>query len=529
MLLNLQQYDIDLVFVPGKDIPLADTLSRNFLPDTCPEIAVDIDTHVHSVMSNMPVSDQKMELIKTATKTDPQMQLLSKVIHEGWPNDRSECPKQLLDFWNFRDEMSVIDGVALKGSKILIPKELRPLMLDKVHDSHLGVEKCTQRAREVLFWPSMTADIRSKVLQCPICIEHRCSNPKEPLQPSKIPDRPWQVCATDLFHWNNADYVLLVDAYSKYFEVSQITSTKASTVIDKLKSYFSRHGIPEVLHSDNGPCYSAESFELFAKQYDFSHVTSSPGHASGNGLAEITVKTIKSLFTKSKQAAKDPYLALLEYRNAPLSCGKSPAQLLMNRQLRSTLPLSAKNLNPKVPDTQLIRENMQDSKQKSKFYYDRSSKMLKPLNIGEHVRIRDGKRWLPAVVTQKVNDRSYIVQTMNNALYRRNRRHLLKSNESTLPETDTSFQSVSRQPHTENKPFMSPVYTQETFDMSKQITLTPSQSGQTANSHDKPVPTIPQTPKQPSPVRHQSPLSDTEQSYQTRSGRCVKKPQRLTY
>lgn len=258
ILLHLQQYDIDLAFVPGKEIPLADTLSRKFLPDTCPEIAdsCSLDWHVHGDMSNLPVSDQKMDQIKKATHCDPQMQILSKVILEGWSNDRSQCPKPILEFWNFRDELSVVNGIILKGSRILIPTELRPLMLETIHGAHLGVEKCTQRAREVLFWPNMTADIKSKVLQCPICIEHRCSNAKEPLQPSKTPDRPWQVCATDLFHWNNADYVLLVDAYSKYFEVSQLSNTKSSTVMDKLKGYFSRHGIPETLYSDNGPCYS---------------------------------------------------------------------------------------------------------------------------------------------------------------------------------------------------------------------------------------------------------------------------------
>ncbi|XP_053376863.1 uncharacterized protein K02A2.6-like [Mercenaria mercenaria] len=429
MLLQLQQYDIDLVFVPGKNIPLADTLSRKFLPDKYPEIADDLEYHVHTVMSTLPVSDSKMQLIRSATQSDSQMQHLSKVILDGWPNDRANCPSQVLEFWNYRDELSVIDGIILKRSKILIPKQLRPMMLEKIHDSHLGVDKCTQRAKEILFWPSMYKDITAKVLSCPICIQHRCSNTKEPLQPTEIPDRPWQVCSTDLFYWNNNDYILLVDAYSRYFAVSQLSSTRSKSVIDKLKSYFSRHGIPEVLYSDNGPCYDSSEFKEFSHAYDFSHVTSSPGHQSGNGLAEITVKTIKALFTKAKQAGKDPYLSLLEYRNSPLACGKSPAQLLMSRQLRSTLPVISEKLNPNVPDQQMIKGNLQRSKQISKGYYDMSTNKLKPLEIGEGVRLRQGKQWLPAIVEKKVHDRSYIVTSENGGSYRRNRQHLLKSNE----------------------------------------------------------------------------------------------------
>jgi hypothetical protein len=154
--------------------------------------------------------------------------------------------------------------------------------------------------------------------------------------------------------------------------------------------------------------------------YDFSHVTSSPGHSSGNGLADITVKTVKNLFTKSKQAGKDTYLAMLEYRNASLPCGKSLAQLLFSRQLRSTLPLMSEQLDPKVPDTQVIRDSMFNAIQRSKYYNDRSTKTLKHLEIGEGVRIRLGKSWLPAEVIHQVHERSYDASTKDGAIYRRN-------------------------------------------------------------------------------------------------------------
>ena len=101
---------------------------------------------------------------------------------------------------------------------MIVPKECQKQMLEKIHESHPGIEKCTQRAHEVLFWPNMAADIKMIVLNCAVCLEHRNANQKEPLSSHKIPDRPWQVVATDLFHWNNSDYIVLVDLYSRYFD-----------------------------------------------------------------------------------------------------------------------------------------------------------------------------------------------------------------------------------------------------------------------------------------------------------------------
>ena len=70
MMLSLSRYDINLTYIPGKEIPLADTLSRKFLPDTCPDLIDGLDEHVHGIMSCIPVSNQKMDYLRAETKTD---------------------------------------------------------------------------------------------------------------------------------------------------------------------------------------------------------------------------------------------------------------------------------------------------------------------------------------------------------------------------------------------------------------------------------------------------------------------------
>ena len=103
--------------------------------------------------------------------------------------------------------------------------------------------------------------------------------------------------------------------------------------------------------SDNDPQYATETFRQFADKYGFIHVTSSPRYPQSNGEAERAVQSVKNLLRKNE----DPYLALLAYRNAPLVNGYSPAQILMGRQLRSTLPAHADTLKPSIPDASHLR------------------------------------------------------------------------------------------------------------------------------------------------------------------------------
>ena len=98
----------------------------------------------------------------------------------------------------------------------------------------------------------------------------------------------------------NEKYLIVVDYYSRYFELERISTTTSSAIINKLKAVFARHGIPEELVSDNGPQFSAHEFARFANEWDFSHITSSPNHPQSNGLVEKSVHIAKQLLNKSK-------------------------------------------------------------------------------------------------------------------------------------------------------------------------------------------------------------------------------------
>jgi transposase InsO family protein len=244
-------------------------------------------------------------------------------------------------------------------------------MLEKIHAGHMGTEKCKKRAQDVLYWPGMNSQIEEIVLKCPTFLEYRRSNQKEPMIVQPTPTIPWDTVATDLFYWNNSNYLLVVDYFSRYFEIAKLPDIKSSTVVTYMKSIFARHGIPREVKSYNGPQYTSQEFGKFSKEWNFQHNTTSPYHPQANGLAERSVQTVKNLLNKANRDGKDPYVSILEYRNTPIDQIGSPAQLLVSRRLRSVVPTTKSLLQPKVIDEDLASSKLITKKTFQKLYYDR--------------------------------------------------------------------------------------------------------------------------------------------------------------
>lgn len=135
MLLQLQAYNTELTHIPGMDIPIANNLSRKFLPDTYLQLTEGMDLHVHTVISSLRMSGRRMEEARSATQADPQMKVLMNVIQYALPECRKKNVSHVLEFWNQGDELSKIDGNIFKGCKINIPR-------DVLYIRHLGGNKC---------------------------------------------------------------------------------------------------------------------------------------------------------------------------------------------------------------------------------------------------------------------------------------------------------------------------------------------------------------------------------------------------
>ena len=444
MLLQLQSYDLTVTYKSGKEMYLADTLSRSNLNESRETLVADLDVN----MVNVAMSPEKCKEFQDATSRDPVLNCLKRHVLEGWPDDQIDCPLEIRSYWTFKEDISYQDGLLFKSDKVIVPKVLRSEMLSRIHESHLGINKCKQRARELLFWPGMSTQIEELVARCEMCATHRPINSREPMIVSESPSRPWEMVGCDLFEFRGNYYLVCVDYYSKWPEIARLDDLSSKTTVTHLKSMFARYGIPDVVRSDNGPQFASQVFEDFQKSYGFKHLTSSPRFPQSNGKAERAVQTVKNLLKK----AQDPYKALLDYRSTPLEgIGFSPSQLLMSRRLKTTLPVK-KSLLLSENATQ-VKNALDKCKLTQKQNYDRwCSQELPPLKIGQKVRLQKDKVWVPATVVSKhKTPRSYIITDHSGSIYRRNRRHLRESQSANIPEesNDLPFQEF---PDDKNRP-----------------------------------------------------------------------------
>jgi hypothetical protein len=175
----------------------------------------------------------------------------------------------------------------------------------------------------------------------------------------------------------------------------------------------------------------SHEFQDFAQQYQFEHQTVSARYPQSNGLVEKHVQIAKNLFKKALETHDDIYLALLNLRNTPRDpVLGSPAQRCMGRRTRTKLPVSDTLLQPAILSPNNVQKALQESRDKSKVYYDKQVKPLPPLQQNDTIRIRDDKQWVPGqLVSTADKPRSYRVRTTAGNVVTRNRKHLLRTRE----------------------------------------------------------------------------------------------------
>ena len=436
MMLKLQGYNFTIEYRPGSDMVLPDSLSR--LPN--PENTMTINLDVRVDMGYFATT--KLAEIQQATQADPVLQQMIVVIVSGWPETIKEVPERLREYWSFRDELSVENGIILKGERVVIPEPLRQQILEKLHTGHLGIEKTKLRAKGIVYWPRINECIERLCRECQTCQSVLPEQQHETLLQHEIPIGPWETVGTDLFELDQFKYLIVADYYSKYPIVKKLPNhCPSSVIVSVMKQLFAEHGIPSKVISDNGLHYSSSQFKQFAEQWGFNHVTSSPRYPRSNGFIERQVRTVKSVLKKSKQSKTDIDMALLSLRTTPVDHHlPSPAEMLFWRSIRSNLPINIKNIRSNrdgIYDRLLQRQISQ------KAYHDRSVKDLTPLYPGQDVRVRDPSlgHWIPAtVLNRRPEPRSYEIQAPSGSILRRNRQQIRA-----IPQAQRSDSPMARQ------------------------------------------------------------------------------------
>ena len=140
------------------------------------------------------------------------------------------CYRGVRLYWTFSDEVATADGLLFKGTRLVIPKVMRPEILCQINKSHLGIAKCRQRAREVQFWPGMSLDVEQMVSNCSLCADFAKTQPMVPLKPTVPPSLPWEKIGTDLFEFWGECYLLSGCHRSKFPQVTKMESLRSSVL-----------------------------------------------------------------------------------------------------------------------------------------------------------------------------------------------------------------------------------------------------------------------------------------------------------
>ena len=197
LLLRLAQYDVNIEYLRGKENIIADALLR--VTPLKPEL-LDCDTSlnnieripVHHITQTVPVSPERLQEIQEATFKDSAPSLLAKVVLEGWPQTIRDSPHSIQSYWYFRDEIKCEDNILYKGVRLIIPWAERASTLNVLHMRHYAIDKINLRARETVYWPDISEDIKVTYHRCNICAKFARTQQKQMLQSVKTPQSGWE-------------------------------------------------------------------------------------------------------------------------------------------------------------------------------------------------------------------------------------------------------------------------------------------------------------------------------------------------
>lgn len=158
------------------------------------------------------------------------------------------------------------NGLLYYEERLIVPKCLRKYVINKLHETHLGITKTKARAKQLFYFPGINSHIENYILSCPVCLKFSKSKIKEPMLAHDIPDIPFYKVAMDIAEVGGQNYLIVVDYYSRWIEILKIKNKTSDSVIDVLMDLFSKFGIPSEVISDNMP-FSSVRFGEFSKNW----------------------------------------------------------------------------------------------------------------------------------------------------------------------------------------------------------------------------------------------------------------------
>jgi len=387
----LQAFNYEIRFRKTSEHLNADAFSR--CPVVCSLTDDDsgVDIFQSEQIETLPVSS---EMIAKSLTNDKEVSGLYSYLNGGFKVQDNY-------FGHPSTEFSLQSGCILWGHRVYIPLPLRKRVLNELHEGHQGIVKTKQLARSFIWWPGIDNDIEVMIKNCVPCQTFRNDPTKCKSHCWEYPDNPMDRIHVDYAGpFKGKYYLVVVDAYSKWLEVVQVTSTTSTVTKQHLMKFIASYGLPRVLVSDNGTCFTSQEFTQFCKGCGIKQKFIAPYHPSTNGQAERNVQTIKNALKIALMQNNNVHQALITflfaYRRTPHSTtGTTPSNLFIGRELRSRLDL----LKP------------EDVQNKNRI--TRSVKPNRKFQMGDKVLFRvygETRKWKHGVVNKTLGCLHYLIK-----------------------------------------------------------------------------------------------------------------------
>ena len=252
-------YDLDFKYIKGKDLLIADALSRAHTTNhTRSQSEEEIET-IGLVIQDQSVTRHLNEIAEETAK-DKVLQSVIHHISENWSISKRRLPTDVLSFWSCKDQLSFNDDILYRGDRIVVPVTLRKSLTEKLHQAHMGVESTLRRARTSLWWPGMNSQLKQFISTCQVCQSFQRNNLIESLVSHSIPDRPWSKIVADPFEFKGEHFLVLADYYSDWIEFDKMRDQTATETIALILKQFSQWGLPNEIVTDCGKNFDSKEF-----------------------------------------------------------------------------------------------------------------------------------------------------------------------------------------------------------------------------------------------------------------------------
>lgn len=438
MFLMLLRYPgLEIKYTPGSKVVIADCLSRAPLKETGSENE-ELKYVIHLLKRKVCLSENNYKIYVEATKNDSELVEIIDYVKTEWPEYKklSHIGKR---FHKLKDQLRFEEELLFLNDKLIIPHSLRVSLLKILHEPHLGIEKTLARARNMFYWTGITDDVKTMVKNCRICEKYTRNNCSEPLIQEENPQYPWQKTSMDIYEYAGKFYIAFVDAYSGWICTERLKDKSITSVIAFLENIFNHFGSPTEIRTDNSP-FNSKQLLQYADINNIKMKFSSPNYPQSNGLAEKAVGIAKLIIKKAIDEGKGNEIGyrILEYNTTPIaSMSISPTELFMGRMIKTKLPVNMKNLVRTFVAEEEIQKKITEKKIKQKEYFDRHTKKLSRLEVGDKVMFKkDSTNWAYGEVIEQLNERSYNIKSSSGTIFRRNRKFIVKTNNTNVTDVD---------------------------------------------------------------------------------------------